>query len=366
MAETEGNISTSFWDDIPSYHEYSDNFSEPDPRTVPCTQSEVGAFARFFCPAVFSLAFVVGLVGNGSVLVILGKHRCPWLFADCFLFQLAMADLLLVLILPFRAAQFAQSWVFGEFLCKLLSALSTMNSYSTIFLMACLSVERYLVIVRGIQLHHRWKLHHTYVASAGLWVLCFGLSVPELHFHTVTYGHVAGASVCHLDFSAQGAGSWHLGLRFTSFSLGFLLPVLVMAFCYCQVVARLYQAHLFCKYSALSLLLVILGLFVLCWAPFHGFLLVDSLQRLGHLDRDCAREKVLDFGLLFTESLGMFHCCLNPLVYAVIGGKFRRELFRLFHWWDRSKEHDLRTCSQEHSQATENSTAQGLNYSVMI
>ncbi|XP_062996434.1 C-X-C chemokine receptor type 3-2-like [Elgaria multicarinata webbii] len=345
--------------------EFPTGYPDLDPNAIPCTQDEVGAFTRYFGPAVFYVSFLVGLVGNGLVLAVLCRHRCPWLFADCYLFQLAVADLVLVFTLPFQATQASQGWIFGEFLCKLVGALSTMNSYSTIFLLACLSVERYLVIVHGILLHHRWKLSHIYQASALLWGICLGLSVVELHFRTVAYFPQTKAVTCHLGFDAQDAESWRLGLRLVSFLLGFLLPLLVMAVCYCRIFAKLHRAQLLCKYSTVQLLLVILGLFVLCWGPYYGFLLVDSLERLGHLARDCAREKVLDFGLLFSESLGLVHCCLNPLVYAFVGVKFRRELSQLFHSWNGCKRQRQDISGHEFSQATEHSIV-GMDYSIIV
>ncbi|XP_053253790.1 C-X-C chemokine receptor type 3-2-like [Podarcis raffonei] len=354
------------WGDYSDYIEYPTGYPEIDPGTAPCTQDEVGAFSRYFGPAVFSVAFVVGLVGNGLVLAILGRRPCPWLFADCYLFQMAVADLLLTFTLPFRAVQFTQGWVFGEVSCKLVGAISTMNSYSTVFLLTCLSMERYLVIIHAMQLHHLVKLPHTYLLSALVWIACFGLSVVDLHFRSATYAPQAGAVICHLRFDAGQAESWRLGLRLVSFLFGFFLPLLVMAVCYFRVFHRLRQASIFCRHQAVRILLVILVLFVLCWAPFHGFIFVDSLQRLGHVARDCAREKILDFGLLFTESMGLVHCCLNPLVYALMGVKFRRELSMLFRCRDRDVECQRRISDWEFSQATEHTITRPIDYSIMM
>lgn len=302
------------------------------------------------------------------MLAVLGRHRCPWRVADCFLFQLAAADLLLTVTLPFWATQFTQGWVFGELLCKLLGALSTASGYSTVFLLACVSLERYFVIVRAAPLQHRWRLPHTLLVSAALWGVCFALSAVELHFRAVAHFSQAKAQLCHMGFDPEDADSWRLGLRFTSFTLGFLLPLLVMAYCHLRLFARLWQARLFCRHSAVHVLLLMLVLFVLCWAPFQGFLLADSLQRLGHLRRDCAREKVLDFGLLLTESLGLLHACLNPLVYAFAGVKFRRELSGMFRRWERRRSQEQRRSlsSQEQDPATETSTVRAIDFSVVM
>ncbi|XP_015284187.1 PREDICTED: C-X-C chemokine receptor type 3-like, partial [Gekko japonicus] len=337
-----------------------------DPNTAPCVRSEVGNFTRIFSPMVLSVVFVVGLIGNGLVAVVLGKRRCPWLLADCYLFQLALADLLLVLSLPFWAAELTWGWIFSEGLCKLLGTLTSTNGYSTVFLLACISVERYLAIVHAIQLYHRWKLLHTYLASAVLWGVSLGLSAVESHFRTVSFFSQAGRFVCHLGFEAQEAESWRLGLRLISFFLGFLLPVLVMFFCYSRIAVRLWRARLFGKVPALRLLLAILVLFVLSWAPYHAFLLMDSLRRQGHFGRSCAWGKALDYGLLFTHTLGLTHCCLNPLVYAFAGVKFRRELSRLWHRRDKSEGHRPSLSKCEWSQPTEHATTRSIDYDYSV
>uniref|UniRef100_A0A8D0BJ62 G-protein coupled receptors family 1 profile domain-containing protein n=1 Tax=Salvator merianae TaxID=96440 RepID=A0A8D0BJ62_SALMN len=349
------------WGDY-TFLEYSTGEPDIDPKTAPCTPSELSSFAHYFIPVLFSLAFVVGLIGNGLVLAVLGKRPCPWLFADRYLFQLAIADLLLALTLPFWATQLTHKWVFGEFLCKVVGTLTTMNGHGSVFLLACLSVERYLAIVRGIQLHHWLKLSYTYLVAIVVWGICLILSAMELHFRTAAYTSQARKVLCDLEFDSQNAQAWRLSLRLISFTFGFLIPLLVMVFCYCRIFLALRRAQGCRRPLALYLLVVILALFVIFWGPFYGFIFVDSLQRLGHLVRDCAQEKVLDSGLLFTQSLGLVHCCLNPLVYAFAGVKFRRELSRLFHRSDQGRE-----CQQSSSgPESQDNGAEGLDYSIMM
>ncbi|KAM9114822.1 C-X-C chemokine receptor type 3-like [Pangshura tecta] len=359
------------------------NFSEdysgyPDisEDTAPCRLDAVSEFGQYFVPSVFTLVFVVGLAGNGLVLVVLGRRRCPWHLADQYLFQLALADILLVLGLPFWATQFAHGWVFGEVLCKLVGALSAVNSYSSILLLAGISIDRYLAIVHAVQLYRRLRALHLHLACTLLWAICLALSVPELHFRTVLFQPQGQASICHRGFKAHEAQAWRVGLRLTSFFLGFLLPLLVMLFCYGRIFCTLLRAQLLARHRSLRLVLLLLALFVLCWAPFHIFLLLDSLQRLGYIGHHCALERVLDFGLLVTEGLGLLHCCLNPLVYAFAGVKFRRELSKLCwkgqHHSQRSSQRQiLSTQEQSHHRGgmSVHSTLEGgtdHGYSVML
>ncbi|XP_053866371.1 C-X-C chemokine receptor type 3-2-like [Malaclemys terrapin pileata] len=358
------------------YYEDYGNYPNISEDTAPCRLDAVGEFGRYFVPPVFTLVFVVGLAGNGLVLVVLGRRRCPWHLADRYLFQLALADILLVLGLPFWATQFAHGWVFGEVLCKLVGALSAVNSYSSILLLAGISIDRYLAIVHAVQLYRRLRALHLHLACALLWAICLALSVPELHFRTVPFQPQGQASICHRGFKAHEAQAWRVVLHLTSFFLGFLLPLLVMLFCYGRIFCTLHRAQLPARPRSLRLVLLLLAVFVLCWAPFYVFLLLDCLQRLGYIGRHCALERVLDFGLLVTEGLGLLHCCLNPLVYAFAGIKFRRELSKLCwngqrHRQSSSQRQILSTREQSHhrGETSVHSTPEGdtdHGYSVML
>ncbi len=57
--------------------------------------------------------------------------------------------------------------------------------------------------------------------------------------------------------------------------------------------------------------------------------MTDSLQMLGVIVKTCALNNVLDVGTFVTESMGLAHCALNPLLYGLVGVKFRRELAQM-------------------------------------
>ncbi|KAG6923083.1 C-X-C motif chemokine receptor 3, partial [Chelydra serpentina] len=69
--------------------------------------------------------------------------------------------------------------------------------------------------------------------------------------------------------------------------------------------------------------------FFVCWTPYHLALLANTLIDLQVVGRDCDREASLDITMSVTASLGYFHCCLNPLLYAFVGIKFRNKFLEL-------------------------------------
>ncbi|XP_070620716.1 C-X-C chemokine receptor type 3-2-like [Erythrolamprus reginae] len=355
---------------LSTYYEYEEYFEAGsgtvpvlNPNAEPCLPKEPSPFARYFGLLFLFFVFVLGLVGNSSVLTILGRRHRSWRFADHYLFQLALADLLLVFTLPLRAAQFIHGWPFGEFLCKLAEGLSTMNFYTGILLLTYLSIERYLTVVEGAPPTVFSKLSHICLTSALFWGIGIGFAGVDFHFRTVSYVPEAQTLICQLDLVVPTSDSWKLVLQLFSFLLGFWWPTLAMVYCCIRIVTKLRRAQLLQKHLSLRLLVIIWITFIACWAPFHSLTLVDILQRLGHLPRHCRWEKALDKGMVISRCLALTHCCLNPLVYALGGLKFQREFSTIFCRRCQTRRH---YGSEEFSQGTDGSAVHGMDYSIMM
>ncbi|MEE6514168.1 hypothetical protein FKM82_022186 [Ascaphus truei] len=296
---------------------------------APCKIEAISKFNEIFIPAAFVLVFVMDLLGNGLVLYVLRNRSCPWHLADHYLLQLAISDLLLGLTLPFWATQFGYGWIFGDVSCKLLGALFTINMYSSIFFLTCISLNRYLAIVHAVELHRQQRPIHTFFICAFVWGISCALSWPEFYFRDVVYFKQRGAYACYYNFHPEDADVWRVTLNIMNLSLGFLLPLLLMFFFYSQIFLTLHHSRLGYSRRSQVVIVMLLLVFVLCWAPYNLLLLIDSLQRLGTIGRSCELERLLDKGVTITESLGLAHVCLNPIIYAIVGVKFRKELSRL-------------------------------------
>lgn len=112
-------------------------------------------------------------------------------------------------------------------------------------------------------------------------------------------------------------------------TFGFLLPLLVMVFCYGLTLRTLFQAHMGQKHRAMRVIFAVVLVFLLCWLPYNLVLLSDTLLRIGVIKDSCGRRNDIGRALDATEILGFLHSCLNPLIYAFIGQKFRHGLLKI-------------------------------------
>lgn len=119
-------------------------------------------------------------------------------------------------------------------------------------------------------------------------------------------------------------------LRVLQLVAGFLLPLLVMAYCYAHILAVLLVSRGQRRFRAMRLVVVVVAAFAVCWTPYHLVVLVDILMDVGVLARNCGRESHVDVAKSVTSGMGYMHCCLNPLLYAFVGVKFREQMWMLF------------------------------------
>ncbi|XP_077065974.1 C-X-C chemokine receptor type 3-2 [Siphateles boraxobius] len=299
---------------------------------APCSLKETWEFLGRFAPIAYILVFILALVGNVLVLCVIRRYRqsrhspCSFSLTDTFLLHLAISDLLLAVTLPFFAAEWINGWVFGLFMCKLTGTVFSLNVYCGVLFLACISFDRYLAIVHAINISWRRKTCHAQLACAIIWVVCFGLAMVDMLYREVAEIHGMDRWMCLIVYSQESFRQWQIGMQLVSLILGFIIPLLVMLYCYLRIFKALCHASRRQKRRSLRLIVSLVIVFVVSWAPYNALRLTDSLQTLGVITKSCGLNKVLDVGVLVTESLGLAHCALNPLLYGLVGVKFRREL----------------------------------------
>ncbi|XP_066539505.1 C-X-C chemokine receptor type 3-2 [Hoplias malabaricus] len=327
------NETTEYFTFMPTFEDYSAYTDEEDEDAAPCSLSETWAFTKLFAPVVYILVFIFALVGNGLVLCVVRRYRrsrhapCSFSLTDTFLLHLAVSDLLLALILPFFAVQWTNEWVFGVAVCKVAGALFSLNIYCGVLFLACISFDRYLAIVHAIQTSWRHNTCLAQLACATIWICCLGLASVDIHFRDVVPLQGSSSLVCMLVYSPDNSEKWQVGMQLLNLTVGFGIPLVVMLYCYIRIFRALCStSSRRQKRRSLRLIISLVSVFLVCWAPYNALKMTDSLLKLKIIKSSCALSKVLDIGILVTESMGLSHCALNPLLYGLVGYKFRREL----------------------------------------
>uniref|UniRef100_A0A8C8SXD0 C-X-C chemokine receptor type 3 n=1 Tax=Pelusios castaneus TaxID=367368 RepID=A0A8C8SXD0_9SAUR len=325
------HISEEFSDYLENISISPDYYNESDTccSVPPCTSDSTQAFDRIFLPVFYSLLFPLGLSGNCMVIAVLLQCKRPLAGTDVFLLNLALADVLLVVTLPFWAVQAVHGWVFRTGICKVVGSIFKINFYSSIFFLVCISFDRYLSIVHAVHMYKRSKSRLMVASCLVVWAVCILLTMPDFLYLEVKQDHRLNMTLCSHSFEVSTSRRWKTALRVAYHILGFFLPLAGMSYCYICIAHTLLRSQGFHKHKAIRVILMVVGVFFLCWTPYHLALLANTLIDTQVLGRNCERESRLDIALSITASLGYLHCCLNPMLYAFIGSKFRTKFLQL-------------------------------------
>ncbi|XP_060773938.1 C-C chemokine receptor type 6a [Neoarius graeffei] len=333
------------------------NYSYDDDISSPCemNSNSINNIKYYLQVYVHSLICIVGFIGNVLVILTYAFYKRTKSMTDVYLLNVAIADVLFVVALPLIIFSEQSAWALGNWSCKLLRGVYSINLYSGILLLACISLDRYLAIVQARR-SFRFRssmLVYSYIICAIVWLLAFLLTLPtfiyyERYKRSETFIFFAFPEIISNSTHLPEAENWtsappdpeddkhvcfflfkdndtakqiKLLVPSSQVAVGFFLPLLVMGFCYSSVVITLLRAKNFQRHKAVRVVLTVVLVFIICHLPYNAALLYDLSYMFA--PSECSDYDNTQLLLILTESLAYLHCCLNPLLYAFIGVKFR-------------------------------------------
>ncbi|XP_072884859.1 C3a anaphylatoxin chemotactic receptor-like [Hemitrygon akajei] len=271
---------------------------------------------------VYALTFMLGVPGNGAVIWVTGFKMKRSVNTVWFL-NLAVADLTYCLSLPFQMANVAlgSSWPTDNVLCKLIPSAIVLNMYASVFLLTMISIDRCLAVTRPVWSQTHRSLSWVRAACLVAWGLAFLMCLPTLLTRKMYIDSEFGLIYCTLNYTGTYFGDRSREVvEVTRALFAFILPFLIMAFCYLLIGQKL-QRGKFAKSSKarkpVRLIAVVVAAFFLCWLPYHICGLAQAFskhQAAWVWDR-------LSVGLASLNS------ALNPILYVFAGRNFR-QVFR--------------------------------------
>ncbi|XP_049718786.1 C-C chemokine receptor type 1-like [Elephas maximus indicus] len=296
--------------------------------STPCQKREVRAFGAQLLPPLYSLVFVIGLVGNILVVLVLMQYKRLRSMTSIYLLNLAISDLLFLFTLPFWIDyKLKDNWVFGDVMCKFLSGFYYTGLYSEIFFIILLTFDRYLAIVHAVFALRARTITFGIISSIVSWALAILASIPGWQFSKTQWE--VSHYTCSLFFPYESLKRWKQFQALKLNILGLVLPLLVMIVCYTGIIKILLRRPNEKKAKAVRLIFVIMIIFFLFWTPYNLAVLVSAFQD-SLFSNECEQSKQLDLAIQVTEVIAFTHCCLNPIIYVFIGERFRKYLRQLF------------------------------------
>lgn len=317
----------------PVYEELNFTYNYTDyiinPETQACSSFSIPDAVRIVVSLSYVFIFVLALPGNLLVGLVIGLTRQVLPPSDLYLLHLAVADLLLALTLPFSATSVMIGWVFGDAACKIVTIVQELSFYSSILFLACISVDRYMVIVRALEARKANRRMVSWGLCVSVWAVGAMLSLPGL-FSSTFVSNNSSQIMCGEQYDSDSAKNWRLSTRILRHTLGFLVPLAIMVPCYGVTIKRLLRVRgSLQRQRAMKVIVFVVAAFLLCWTPYHLAVMTDTFFRMKVVPYGCAAREAVDQAVFATQSLGLLHSCVNPVLYAFVGQKFRGRVQQL-------------------------------------
>lgn len=292
--------------------------------TRPPDPIEDKAVQAAFCTA-YTIIFVVGMFGNALVCYAVIRNRAMQTVTNLFITNLALSDILLcVFAVPFTPLYtFLGRWVFGGPLCHIMPYAQGCSVYISTLTLTSIAIDRFFVIIYPFK--PRMKIKTCICLIVFIWVFALIVTFP--------YGYYMAL---HEVYCEERWPSDHIRKAFGAVTtiMQFVLPFIVMAFCYTCVSIKLNDrlktrpgskntrkedAERERKRRTNRMLIAMVAIFGLSWLPLN---VINISSDFYSITEDWKYYMILFFVAHF---IAMSSICYNPFLYAWLNENFRKE-----------------------------------------
>ncbi|KAM9753857.1 lysophosphatidic acid receptor 6-like isoform 1-T1 [Menidia menidia] len=301
-----------------------------------CRTSDRGGWYCGVLLGLFAVALPVGILGNAAVLLhysCLGKALTA---SGVFLLNLALCDSAWILTLPFSL--YFRLWTRGaaaaRLFCRVRRLSFNVNVYGSILFLTLVSFDRYVGAVHPVRSLRWWGAGRAKLCSAGAWAGLVIGSVPDLFVTFSSARRPENLDVC-LDH-VKGPFLYVGVSTVLRTALGFLLPLAALMAFYVRTACVLRRLKGGKRVGGakrggrkpLRLLTASVLLFLVSFVPYH-VMVVALMVMVTHNMVTASNAEGLYVSYELCEAVCVLSSCLDPLLYILASGQFKRKLLAL-------------------------------------
>ncbi|XP_050069613.1 neuropeptide SIFamide receptor-like [Anopheles maculipalpis] len=355
VATVRGNWTWSYLDGLAAAEQQHPNLTAPQYDTLdapddfpqyeidPAYQLRYSILGTVLLTVAYALVFIVGLLGNISVVIVVKKSTMMRSPTNRFIVNLAYADLLVnFLCLPFTLiGNLYPAWILGVFFCKGVSYLQGVSVSASVNTLMAISIERCFAIsfpISGTITTRQYRLIVTII-----WFIALSINLPWLFVFTLRPIGIPGsiAQICTELWPTPASESWYF--LFANLFFCYLGPLIVISICYViiwknvayrnlpreMIINRKNEVFNRSKVKVIKMVFVVIITFAISWLPLYA--IFCFVKFAGDLVYDEAVQSFILTILPVAQWLGASNSCINPILYAFMNRKFRAGFKKLFH-----------------------------------
>ncbi|XP_003230460.2 bombesin receptor subtype-3 [Anolis carolinensis] len=280
----------------------------------------------------------VGLLGNLILIKVFFKIKSMQTVPNIFITSLAFGDVILLLTcVPVDAACYmVETWLFGRVGCKMLSFIQRTSVGVSVFTLTVLSADRYKAIVKPLELQRADAVLRTCLKATCVWVISMLLAVPEAVSSDLYAFHLP-----EKNSSFETCAPYPVSERvlqeahsLVCFLIFYIVPLAIISIYYFLIARTLYQStsnmpaeeqgharkQIESRKRVAKTVLVLVGLFALCWLPNHILYLYRSFTYHASIDTSAFHL----VATIFSRALAFSNSCVNPFALYWLSKGFRQ------------------------------------------
>lgn len=289
-------------------------------HTKPSNQSSALTSMNIFTISLHGMFSSIGILENLIIIGVVGFHVRRSVIS-IWILNLAVSDLLATASLPFFTIYMANgdTWKLGSTFCRINSSLFFLNMFASGFLLAAISLDRCLVVMKPV-----WAQNHRSVQRIGrvcgvIWALAVLCTIPYYIYRDIIQ-LPNGKILCYYQFArnlpnepfdlTSLCNQREKGLAYMKLFLAFLIPLMIIIFSYTAVNMGLARRGSRRPFRFVRLVVAVVVSFVLCWAPFHFFSVMEVASKNIKL------RAFASSALPISATIGFLNSVLNPILYV--------------------------------------------------
>ncbi|NXP22222.1 GPR55 protein, partial [Scytalopus superciliaris] len=283
-----------------------------------CNFTDIDSLAETLQLGISIPTFILGLVLN---VLALSVFCCSWkkqTKTSIYMINLALADILLLLSLPLKL--YYSSRNASGLLCSFIESLYFVNTYGSIFIIVCITVDRYICIRHLFEGRANQSPRWAILICCFIWAVAWLCSIPMYTFQK------KDSFACFHNMSDQ---AWSVPFIVSLEIFGFLIPLAVMIFCSAQNIWVLRNHKIQTEKKAevngsLRVIIINFVVFFVCFTPVHLAIFLQCLVR-HHVIEDCSLKQNISLFIQVSMIFANLNCCLDAIFYYFAVKEFRKK-----------------------------------------
>ncbi|XP_006027467.1 N-arachidonyl glycine receptor [Alligator sinensis] len=266
----------------------------------------------------YIFVFTIGLLVNITALWVFSCTTKKRTTITVYMMNVAFLDLIFILSLPFRITYYGKGiWPFGDLFCRTVSAFTVFYPSIALWLLAFISVDRFMAIVQPKHVKELKNTSKALIACIGIWIMTLASTSPLLFLNSDP-DKASNFTTCIKMLDIIHLKEVNM-LNYSRLIFFFLIPLFIMIGCYLVIIynfihGRTSKLKPKAKERSIRIIVTLIVQVLVCFVPFHICFAFLMLQ---------GENKSYNPWAAFTTFLMNLSTCLDIILYYIVSKQFQ-------------------------------------------